>query len=466
MKTLLMIFLVTLLAAGGGYAYLWHDYASEIEQSLDKVQQEIAKLNEQSGNKGMELSVGKMEVTGFPMQLNIDIEDFSMIVTGQVLDEADVDLEKIAISYPEQVRFSADMFGTDMYLNMPSIMDIILTGQYGEEHLRVKMNDAVMSMSLQHNHFISLITNGKIFPDKPDMTNVNFDYFKYKDNGGSLVKVAGSEEIPFMSYGDNYLLLDLSEQGGEDIKFDIKGYSNGMQTHDAYMDFVYDFWSEELTDYEKTALKYFKDFNRHVGANDVTFDISYTGQDPSKVKNFNQFEQGTITIDDITNKNQHIATQMQGQLNFNKSEDPMPYGNISVKLTNYPEIINSNVVMLNMMISTMKDEMANGGLSGQLPINVDLNLISPESVEMFSQLLTTVFEVGPTEKDLVMNITREKGGDLKIGKSYLGEVMMLGQALVMPKDQQIPGGEQIPGELHQDQFQQPSMQQPDSPVFQ
>ena len=469
---------VILLAAAGGYTYLWHHFADDTKKIL---QQQLAKLPQmQKPESGIQsqLEVGEITVTGFPFQFNVNAA--SLKASFQMTKPEKQDF---TLSFKQQVTLGMDVFGKELRLILPRQIDVTSPRIQDLQKMRDESTaPLVIRMELAKSPAAFYLSSGDPYPWNDERILNYFQKISFNDVGGKVLMADSGK--PVMSYGNSSFLLQMDDVGGgiKHVRFmlgmDKMQPLEGYPEH--YMKVMQGFNADPaLTPEMKAMMDYLGKFEQSAGLQGFQSDISFTGPTSPKDIKPGALPPMELLVSKIHAENRVYSYDITGKISTDKDE-PMPYGSMRIIIKDYPQFLNYYVTLLNLVIQGAVTEIskqteAQGGNINPTDQKVVAMLkpIDQQMVDTIRNFLPKIAEISGDGKDMTLWLQREKKNQFYIGKLTVPDAVKAYISLAAPPpqipstipspDQQQPG---IQMQQPQPGIQQVPMQQPLSPQMQ
>jgi hypothetical protein len=356
------------------HAAFWIYESAKIKTSIEQL---AGRISKEIGKKNTELLFAKSEISGYPLHFVVKLSQPRITSTSGG--------EKLELSsLEEKLLISTNLIGTNYKVILPANIDIKKTINEQERAFKLEFVGAGPNIDLKlAGNVLSIGEN----VDVMQYINENIKEVSYADAGYSLVNNDGGAKIS--SSGGSVLKITQNKNAKNNIE---TAYNIKLDKLDAAAFFA---------DSEKLELA------GNAGAlwplNASVDLLSVEERDDSGKSKSVDFLVNGFDVTAAT-----FGVGAKGEIKAN-GEDIFPFGNLSLKLTNYQGLVDYFSGIVKHALAETK-----------IPF---FNIQSDKSIEFKKLLLEVASEKSNGDKDILVNLTREKGKSLFIGQKGLMEVI-------------------------------------------
>lgn len=379
------IFLVA-MAYVGFWSYQSYVIKREIKKAFEDFSKDLV-------SKGGELKYSAIRVTGFPFHYRVDIEKPSItgnnagLVTEVLCDEA--------------ISLSTNLKGTSYELNIPQIMVFNTIDSSGEKQ-SYKFEYKIPAVAiLELAKAESKESGWKNFTSLSEIDFHNIESIYYKDSGSSFIDITNNKIV---SESGKVILLYKNNKmtdGNRNIVVNIE--NEGFKLGDGYF-----LKLNKEVNIDHNNVERVTNILNKLGTSNSIINVSYLGSD--FIHNPRHLPEGSVLLKQLSFNSGFFNLNLNGGINFT-SDEPWPYGDITLKLAQLDNLIEYMTVIFT------------AGRPG---------IISDDYIKSLKTFIRRIADVADNSNDMTVTLKRERGNDIYIGKYNYAETVMLMNQIFQP----------------------------------
>jgi|GEM_PF-5195842 len=360
----------------GSHAAFWIYESGKIKTSIEQL---AGRISKEIGKKNTELLFSKSELSGYPFHFAVKLSQPKITSTGGG--------EKLELfSADEQLIITTNLTGGHYKVQLPSHIDIKQTVNEKEQSYKLEFTNTRPQIDLKLGG--NILTVGENI-DIMQYINDNMKETSYIDSGYVLSNVDGGAKI--------------SSSGGDFVKIvQSKNMQNNIET-------AYNIKVDNLD-----AAQFFVDGNKTVdqqaasGLWPIIASVDLSSIDMRDEGGRSKSIDFVVRGVDLSAAS--FGVRINGDIKAN-GEDIFPFGNLSIKLSNYQNLVDYFSGMVRHALAETK-----------IPF---FNIQSDKSIDFKKVMSEVASEKSNEDKDILLELRREKGKSLFIGQKGLMEVIDL-----------------------------------------
>lgn len=436
MKILLSVLIFLVLLVGGGYSGIWFYFAdktkSSVEESLKFAQILV----------GGDVTYSSVNVTGFPLYFDVEIEQLGMTVN--IPGEYGQPDQQVSWKNKGVTALRVPLLEKTIGLEMSEMMHVDYQDglSEGQKSLDVIFANTPLTELTLERELIAIISEhlaktylafaGEYVPYLSEPLSVE-DVFRtakvdYKGDGVKVVD-ADNREVMFSDTASHLKVSKRpSASGKEKIQLSLSMGANNVHMSDSYYDWMAESYHAQLGDmFDAALLDKMVDLNRVSG--DISYNVDFIYDGPLKNGNIDDMD---LKVKQFAIVSERYAINSDGNISADPS-DPLPFGWYRVNLMNYPFIIDHGLEWYGLYVELAKAgvEIENQLMEGQEQRHSveDMEALKIENPEaMAASLRTFVQQISnenTDEENTLLVFKRQKAGELYINDRPMDEVFGL-----------------------------------------